>query len=37
MEQISLDLLQNSLKEKKSTKLSQSSDIDKEDEDINTL
>ena len=37
MEQISHDLLQNSLKEKKSVKLSQLSDTEKEDEDINTM
>ena len=35
--QISLDHLQNFLKEKKSMKSSQLSDIDKEDKDINTL
>ena len=37
MEQISLDLLQNFLEGKKSTNLSQLSDTNEEDEDINTL
>ena len=36
MEQISLNLLQNSWKEKKSTKLSQLLDTNKEDKGINT-